>query len=173
MKRILLLAFMCSLPLLLLAQDNQDYLLTMNKDTLFGKIKINPHWETITFVHHKKRVNFHATTIQYFGIYKDGKYQHYKSINDIDGTDFFVEILSEGKIKLYKAAEQYFRFARFEHFEVIYYVGSSDDELVPMSELEFNIFIKNIAKEFPHLAQELEQLSFGEFPKLVAMYNRL
>lgn len=118
--KILIISLLYSFPLLLFAQSNPDYILTMQKDTLFGTIKNNLDWESITFVHHKKKVYFHAATIQYFGIYRAGKYLRYKSIKDKDGTDLFVQILNEGKIKLYKATEQYQRFAKFIHLEKVY-----------------------------------------------------
>lgn len=168
----LIYLFFC-FPLFLFAQSNPDYILTMQKDTLFGNIKNNLDWESITFVHRKKKVYFHAGTIQYFSIFRNGAYLKYKSIKDTNGNNLFVQILSEGKIKLYKAAEQYHRFAKFIHFETVYYVGPSDKDLVAMSELDYAIFIKNITKEFPELAPELKLLSFENLPKLVARYNDL
>ncbi len=172
-NKILLISLLCSFSLAIFAQNNTDYILTMNQDTLFGSIKNNLDWQSITFVHNKKKIHFHAATIQYFGIYRDGEYLRYKSIKDTDGSDLFVQILSEGKIKLYKAAEQYHRFAKFSHFEEVYYVGPSDDQLVAMNKMAFATFMKNVAKEFPDLAPELKLLTFEELPKLVVMYNEL
>lgn len=172
-NKIFIISLLSTLPLLIFAQNNKDYILTINQDTLFGNIKNNLDWESITFVHQKKKVFFHAGTIQYFSIFRNGEYLRYKSIKDTNGTNLFVQILNEGKIKLYKAAEQYHRFAKFNHFERMYYVGPSEEDLVAMNELDYSIFIKNIAKEFPDLAPELKLLSFENLPKLVAMYNEL
>lgn len=170
---IVLIIFWCFLPLSLISQAPKDYILTMQRDTLFGKIKSNMDWESITFVHNKKKINFHASTIKYFGIFREGKYRRYKSIKDVDGVDLFVQILNEGKIKLYKAEEQYFRFSRFTYFNRVYYVGPSDDNLVMMDEEDYHNFINVIIRENPHLKKELKQLSFDELSKLVAMYNQL
>ena len=100
-KNFILIGILLSLSVSLLAQNGVDYIVTLAKDTVYGKVRFNPSTNVIVFSYHGDKMNFHASTIEHFGIFRKGKLHIYTSIvNDWKET-VFVEVLTEGKLNVY------------------------------------------------------------------------
>ncbi len=171
-KRILLLVLLSGFLTVSFAQKNKDYILTLRKDTVFGKISLNPADQHITFTHHRKRIYFHPKTLQAFGIQnKDGSYRMYKSITNLRGKSMFVEILDEGPVKLYKYNKSE-EVAQVKRHRKLYYIGRSDQRLATLTPDTYTRTMKVLLKDHPTLLAKAEKISYNQVPELVASYNR-
>ncbi|MEM6320783.1 MAG: hypothetical protein AAF960_24165 [Bacteroidota bacterium] len=171
-KGILLSIMVTALTLVASAQEGQDYILTLRKDTIFGKIKFNTRESHITFMHKRKRIHFHPKTLPAFGIYDKKKgYRCYKAITNAVGKSMFVEVLNEGKVKLYK----YKILADFQHGthqRDYYFIGRSDNKLVTLTPRSYSVAMRALIKDYPELIPELERTSYQQVPNLVASINQ-
>jgi len=156
------------------AQKNKDFILTLHKDTIFGKIKINPENQHIAFTHQRKRIYFHPKTLQAFGIYqkKEKTYQIFKSITNVNGQSMFVEVLDEGKVKLYKYKKSEI-IAEAKYHKEWYYVGRTDKKLVTMTPDSYERTMKGILKDNPSLLTQIGHISYNEVPQIIASYNQI
>lgn len=171
-KRIYLLLFFACICTLAIAQKNKDFILTLSKDTIFGKVSISPESAHITFQHKRKKLYFHAKTLNAFGIYnkKDG-YKYYKSIKNGLGNSIFVEILDEGPfIKLYKYAKRE-KIENNYHTRNLYYIGRSDKKLSTITPASYEHAMRVLVKDHPDLLTEIERISYKEVPNIVASLN--
>lgn len=171
-QRLTLFLLLILLPILGFSQQNKDFILTLNQDTLFGKIKINLKSDLITFIHNKKRINFHAKTINSFSIYHAGNYKHYKTVCTANGKELFVQILKEGKLNLYKLQQNATDFYSYK-LDNKYLVGSSDKNLITVTPNSFERFLKVLVKDHPTLVAQLDKTKFKDVPEIIASYNRM
>ncbi len=172
-KRFVLLTFLSCICAFVFAQKNKDFILTMNQDTVFGKVTLNTSVAHITFKHKRKRVYFHPKTLKAFGIYdKNTGYKYYKSITNARGTSMFVEVLVEGSFKLYKY-EKTEMIANSKYTKNLYYIGRTDERLSTITPDSYENAIKVLVRDHPTLSVEAEQSSFQEFPNLIASLNQL
>lgn len=154
------------------AQKNQDFILTLRKDTIFGKIHLNQKESHITFTHKRKRVYFHPRTLQAFGVKKkNGTYQVYKSITNGRGKSMFVEVLNEGSVKLYKYQKTQI-VAQVQYHKDLYYIGHSDKKLSTLTPDTYTRTMKILLKDHPQLLAKADKIAYHQVPDLVASYNQ-
>lgn len=170
-KGILLFGLLLGFATFTMAEQPKDFILTMNKDTLYGKIKPFLRSSYIVFEYQKKKLYFRAPTLHFFGIYKDGTYHYYKSIKNKDGKSIFAEILEEGKLKLYshRVNEPHLP---IPHQKPHYYIGNSDDKLVAITSNSYTHQLTYFVKDNPQLLTELREGNFKDVPKIVGVYNK-
>ena len=171
-KRILTIGLLLSVLSIVIAQKNKDYILTLRKDTLFGKIKTNFQSELITFIYKRKKVYFHPSTIKSYGIYDRRKYLRFKSIKNSSGDWLFVQILDEGKVKLYRY-KRYVTTTEATYLKDLYYIGRSDDRLISIKRETFEQVMKGLILHHPSLLPQVNESTFKDVPAIVASYNRL
>jgi len=173
MKKVILFIVLTSCILTTsFGQKNQDFILTLRKDTIFGKISISPEDQHITFKHKRKRVYFHPKTLQAFGVKeKKGGYKMYKSITNLKGRSMFVEILDEGPVKLYKYNKSE-EVAKTKYRKNLYYIGLSDETLSTLTPETYTLTMKVLLKDHPSLLAKAEKISYNQVPDLVASYNQ-
>jgi len=172
-KRIFLLTFICCICTFTFAQKNQDFILTLNKDTIFGDVTLNASVDHITFKHKRKRVYFHPKTLKAFGIYnKMTGYKYYKSITNGKGISMFVEILTEGPFNLYKYEKTKIK-ANMNSTKNLYLIGRTDEKLSTITPASYKNAIKALVKKHPTLSNKAKKSSFQEFPTLIASLNEL
>ena len=169
-KGILLVGFMLVFTLIGTAQKNQDFIISLTKDTIFGKVYLHDA-PKVTFKHQRKKIQFHPSSIGYFGIYEDGQYQMYKSIKNAKGFAAVVKVLSEGKLKLYEYKKKY----NFQNptSSSTYMIGFSDDKLFTLSTAYFNAVIKGLIEDEPSILTQLATTEYQKIPELVNAYNKL
>lgn len=173
-KEILLFVLCCCMSAICAAQKNKDFILTLHKDTIFGQVKINLKNDHIAFTHQRKRVYFHPKTLQAFGIYNktEKDYRLFKSITNALGKSMFVEILNEGKVKLYKYQKDEI-IAEAKYHKEFYYIGRTDKNLVTMTPDSYERTMKGIVKDHPKLLTQIAHISYKEVPQIIASYNQL
>lgn len=173
-KKIYALLFFASLCTFAIAQKNKDFILTLNKDTIFGKVVINPSVDHITFTLKRKRIYFHPKTLKAFGVYDKKKgYKYYKSITNARGTSLFVEILEEGpSFKLYKYMKKE-RVANGHYTKNLFYIGRNDEKLTTITPDSYENAMKVLVRDHPNLLTKVERLSYQEVPTIVASLNEL
>ena len=172
-KGILVTLFVISWSILGISQNNQDFILTLHKDTIFGKVKVYPQEEYIIFTHRRKKIYFHPKTLQAFGIYnKDKTYTLYKSIINARGNSIFVEIINEGPVKLYKYNRKKEE-AISRYFKDLYFIGKSDTKLSTMTPETYTRTMRVLVKDYPNLLNKVEKISYHEVPQMVELYNQL
>lgn len=166
----LLLSIAFSLSSLLWAQENKDFFLTMQGDTLYGKIKLDGRSNTIVFQYQGDKVEFHASTIEYFGIYKKGKYRTYKTIQNDKQKEVFVEVLTEGTLNLYRydtSGDD--RYEKEDSFR--YFICEEDMVTMRVTPKSYKSILKLCCKNQPQLlAQRIE---YQDVPKIIEAYNDL
>ena len=170
-KEILFLAICFCLTTICFGQKHKDFILTLHKDTLFGKVKMsvsNPH---ISFTRQRKRVYFHPKTLQAFGLYDKVKktYKIYKAITNRRGKSMFVEVINEGKVKLYKYKNQE---GVTKIHQEYYYIGYSDQQLFTIRPNTYEKTVKVFVSDYPNLVAKVAQSSYQEVPQIIASYNR-
>lgn len=172
-KRIYLILFITSICTLAFAQKHKDFILTLNKDTIFGNVTLNTSVAHITFTHKRKRVYFHPKTLKAFGIFDKKKgYKYYKSITNNRGTAMFVEVLDQGPIKLYKYQKRE-KIANAEYSKSLYYIGRSDEALSTITPNSYEQTMKALVKDHPALLTQVERISYQQVPNIIASLNQL
>ena len=172
-KGTLLLLFLCCLCSITFAQKNKDFILTLHKDTIFGKIKFVPESTHITFTHKRKRIHFHPKTLDAFGILsKNGTYRFYKSITSAQGVAMFVEVIDQGPVKLYKYRKRD-EIAKSNFIREFYFIGRNDEKLVTMTPDSYERTMKVLVKDHPKLLNKMDKVSYQEVPQIIASYNQL
>jgi len=158
------------LPLSLCGQKGKDFILTISQDTLYGKIKFNQKPGIITFRYKGKKVAFHASTINYFGVNRDGITRVYKPLVNNWKKDIFVEVLSEGNVNLYyydTAGNDLYTSA--DPFR--YYIGNSDIYPIRMSPRSYRFLMKMMVTGQPDLLAQLS--GYEDVPRIIKRYNQL
>ena len=173
-KEMLFFVLCCYFSLPCFAQKHKDFILTLHKDTIFGQVRTNSEADHITFIHQRKRIYFHPKTLQAFGIYKKESkgYQVFKSITNARGQSMFVEVLNEGKVNLYKYQKNEI-IAQAKYHKELYYIGHSDNKLIPMTPNSYARTMKVLVKDYPNLLTQLEHISYNEVSQIIASYNQL
>jgi len=160
----------CCLQYFASAQTNKDYILTLQQDTLFGKIRVELGREPISFKYKKLNLDYHPSTIQSFGIFREKEYRRFKTLKSPSGkAAFFVEIIVEGKNNLYKFDDKYI--SNPKQLRYIYFIENEADELSPISSSTYQRKLGRMLKDYPHLLSILEQSTFAQVPQLIQQYN--
>lgn len=167
-KNFILSSIFLILPLFLCAQSGKDFILSLNQDTLFGKITFSLKAETISFKHKGKKTNFHISTLTYFGVNRNGKNLVYKTLINHWKEYIFVQVLSEGKLDLYHYDTKYNeRYTRSDPYR--YYIGNTDIYPIRMSPRSYrHILERMITDQSSLLAQ---QYNYEDVPKIIKQYN--
>lgn len=172
-KDSLLIWIFCSLSFIGYTQQKQDYLLTLKQDTLYGKILSQSHGlAPITFIYESQKMNYHPTSIQFFGLFRNNIYQHFKTLRSEKGQAFFVQIIENNGIKLYKYKEEHI-YPNSTLVRYVYLMGPTDDQLTTLSSSNYQRILNDFLKEEPALLAQLENTSFQEVPELIKQYNEL
>jgi len=174
MKKYTILSWIfCCLSLMGYAQSKQDYLLTLNQDTLYGKILTEQAGlAPIIFIYKRQKMNYHPSSIQFFGLFREQVYQHFKTLKSEKGRAFFVQIMATGNIKLYKYSEEHiFAYATLRRY--VYLMGTTDDNLTSISSSSYQRILGNFLEDTPSLLAQLANTTFDEVPQLIKQYNAL
>lgn len=172
-KDSLLIWIFCSLSFIGYTQQEADYLLTLKQDTLYGKIlSQSTGLAPITFVYGGHKMNYHPISIQFFGIFRNNIYQHFKTLRSKKGQAFFVQIIANNGIKLYKYKEEHI-YPNSTLRRYVYLMGPTDDQLTILSSSNYQRILNKFLKEEPALLAQLENTSFKEVPQLIEQYNKL
>lgn len=174
MKKVIFLSWIfCCLGILGHTQKMEDYILTLKQDTLHGKILTEPSGlAPIIFIYERQRMNYHPSSIQFFGIFRDKEYQHFKTLKTKEGRAYFVQIIVVGKIKLYKYSEEHI-FPNATLNRYVYLMGTADEALTTISSSSYQRILGDFLKEQPALLSKLENTAFEEIPQLIELYNEL
>ena len=173
MKKCVYLCYIfCCFSFLSHAQKGKDYMLTLQKDTLFGDIFLQRGIDPIVFKHKGLKMNYHPSSIQFFGIFRNNGYQHFKVLRSKQGKAVFVEIMGIGKIYLYKYTEEHI-FPNLTLNRYVYLMGESDEKLTTISSSSYQRILGHFFKKNPALLTQLATTSFAEVPKLIYQYNQL
>lgn len=165
------LLFLC-LPFWVFAQTNKDYILTIEQDTLYGRIVVNQGKDPISFKYDGHKLTYHPSTIQYFGIYRDAQHRKFRSLSSPSGRRFFVEVLLEGTVNLYKLTEKHL-YANSTLDRYVYLLGSSDEALTTVTSSSYQRILKLFLVDYPHLQTKLTNTSFAEIPQIIQEYNQV
>jgi len=170
-KGIYLCCIFCCLSFLSHAQKGKDYILTLQKDTLFGEILVTQGIDPIAFKHQGHKMSYHPSSIKYFGIFRNKAYHHFKVLKSKEGKAVFVEIMATGKINLYKYTEKHI-FPNSTLNRYVYLMGASDKQLITFSSSSYQRILGHFLKKRPSLLAQLTSSSFSEVPKLINQYNQ-
>ncbi len=172
-KEIILCWIFCGFSVWGFSQKTKDYLLTLKKDTLFGKILTEKRGlAPIVFVYGKQKMNYYPSSIQFYGIFRDKTYQHFKTLKSKEGKAFFVQIIANGNIQLYKYLEKHI-YTHSTLRRYVYLMGRSDEQLMTISSSNYQRILGDFLKEQPSLLSKLTTVSFAEVPQLIHQYNQL
>lgn len=170
MNRKITISFICCLlSISMSAQQGADFILTLNQDTLYGKIKFSRNDKSVTFRHNKKKTKFKATTINYFGLQDQNEMKVYTVATLYPREDVFVEVITEGEVNLY-----YYDTRQSKHYidgdEYRYFVGNSELEPIKISPRSYKGILKYFLKEQPALLNELQD--YEDVPRIIKKYNQ-
>jgi len=84
----------------------------------------------------------------------------------------FVEVIDQGKLKLYKYKKSEI-IAETRYHKEWYYIGRTDQKLVTMTPDSYERTIKGIVKDYPSLLTQIEHISYNEVPQIIASYNQI
>ncbi len=168
--RIFYCLLFCCLHSFAFSQTNKDYILTLQQDTLFGRIQVELGREPISFKYKKMNLDYHPSTIQSFGIFREKQYHRFKSMKSPSGkASFFVEIMVEGKNNLYKFDDKYV----FDNKKLryLYFMESEAHGFFPISSSTYQRILGRVFKDYPNLLSMLEQSTFAQVPQIIKQYN--
>lgn len=146
-------------------------MLTMQQDTIFGNIKMEQGLDPITLSYQGLKARYHPSSIQFYGVYRNNQYQHFKTITSKGGRSLFVEIMERGAVDLYKYSELHIR-ENEVYDRYIYLIKNIDDKLIYMSSSSYQRILANFLKKHPNLLTQLAISSYEEVPKLIKQYNQ-
>lgn len=168
--RIYLCLLFCCLHYFAFTQSKKDYILTLQQDTLFGKIQVELGRDPISFKYKKLNLDYHPSTIKSFGIFREKQYHRFKSMTSPSGNvSFFVEIMVEGKNNLYKFDDKYIMDNK--KLRYLYFMENEANELFPISSSTYQRILGRVLKDSPSLLTVLEQSTFAQVPQLIRKYN--
>ncbi|MEM1120469.1 MAG: hypothetical protein AAGJ18_08450 [Bacteroidota bacterium] len=144
----------------------------MQKDTLFGKISMDVGKLPITFIHHKRKFNYHPSTIQSFGIFAEKGYKIYETLKSKEGHSIFVEVMVQGKLNLYKYTEKR-NLKESIRYRYVYFFGFSKDALSIMSSSSYQRILGEFFRAYPDVLSELKRTTFENVPSLMEYYNAM
>ncbi len=158
------------LPLFLYSQNDKDFILTLNQDTLYGKVSFNPKAKLVSFRHKGKKTFFHVSTLTYFGINRNGNTQVYKILVNHWKEYIYVEVLSEGKLDLYYYDTKYNeRYTRADPYR--YYIGNDTMHPIRMSPRSYKYILKYMLTDESELLAQLSD--YEDVPRIVRQYNQM
>lgn len=154
------------------AQKTQDFIIDLNRDTLWGKIKLPARSQVLTFKIDKTKVQFRPNSLLLFGIYSKKKEDHtiYKSIRTYKGEKKFLKVLAEGSLQLFEE-KRYKSNNRGLYVSTIYYVGRTSESLRLVNPFTYEQVMQNFLKDSPRTTQKLNQATFYDIPELVKVFN--
>jgi len=159
----------CLLSISMSAQQGEDFILTLNQDTLYGKVKFSRNDKSVIFYHKKGKIKFQAATIGYFGLHEKNKMKVYKVARMYPREDVFVEVITEGEINLY-----YYDTRESKHYIngdlYRYFISNSELEPIKMSPRSYKSILKYFLKEQPDLLEELQD--YEDVPRIIKKYNQ-
>lgn len=170
-KSIFYCYFLCCLSFSSNAQNGKDYILTLQKDTLFGEILMEQGLDPIIFKHKGLKIQYYPSSIQFFGILKDNKYHHFKSLKSKYGRAVFAQIMATGKTQLYKYSEKHL-FPNSTLSRFVYLMGATDNQLTTISSSSYQRILRDFFKDTSTLLSQLTNTSFDDVPKLIKQHNK-
>ena len=171
-KAISLSVFLFITSLLLEAQIHGDYIVTLKEDTIYGEIKYKPFSKQMVFHYNKRKFVFNPGSLKFFGTYRNGQYQHYKTLRPTGWELIFVQVLTEGKLNLYHYHHLDERYPP-PHVRRLYFLGPTDKKLATISTRSYGPVIKFMFKDYPSISGKASRSTFDEVPGIVAAYNQL
>lgn len=171
------LLFLCSFLLFsssIFAQKQQDFIINLNSDTIWGKIKIPNHSQKITFKTADSKAIFQPNSLLVFGIYNKRKQDHtiYKSVRRNKTEKVFLKVVHQGKLQLFEE-KQIRTNRRSSYQQIFYYMGRTEESLHLMIPNYYEAVMEHYLKEQPLLASKLKQSTFYDIPNLVLAYNNI
>ena len=156
-----------------LSQKNQDFIIDLNQDTLWGKIKLPARSQVLTFKIDKTKVQFRPNSLLLFGIYNKHQkdYIIYRSIRINKKDKQFLKVIAEGDLQLFEE-KLYRSSSRGLYVGTIYYVGRNKESLYFTNPYTYENVMTLLLRERPVIAQRLEQATFYDIPELVKAFNR-
>jgi len=154
------------------SQKNQDFIINLNGDTLWGKIKLPARSQLLTFKVDKTKVQFRPNSLLLFGIYNKNKKDHiiYRSIRTFKNEKKFLLVLAEGDLQLFEE-KRYKSSNRGLSIYTIYYVGRTRESLQLMTPYTYEEVMQHFLKDRTQIAQKLDQATFYDIPELVKAFN--
>ena len=167
-KVILLLGIFFFLSFALPAQEGKDFILTLRKDTLYGKIKLNLKANMLTFDYRGNKVSFQAKTIEEFGIFRKGQTHVFKTITNNRDEEIFVEVLAEGTLNLYRYFTSGNSLYEEDTVGYRYYLNKLNEGYIRVSPRSYKNILKKMVKNQPYLLAQFEDV-----PRIIQAYNNL
>ena len=115
-------------------------------------------------------MNYYPPSIQFFGVFRNNIYRHFKTLRSKKGQAFFVQIMANSRIKLYKYTEEHI-YPNSTLKRYVYLMGPMDDQLITLSSSNYQRILNEFLKGKPALLAQLENTSFKEVPQLIKRYN--
>lgn len=170
-KNILLGWIFCCLCIWGHAQKKEGYILTLQQDTLYGELLMESSGlAPITFIYEGQKMQYYPPSIQFFGIFRDKEYQHFKTLKSKNGRTFFVQRMAIGNITLYKYSEEHI-FPNATLNRYVYLMGVSDEALTTISSSNYQRILGDFLEGQSTLLAKLADTSFEEVPQLIRIYN--
>ncbi len=165
-KTISLLGIFLFLSVALTAQEGKDFILTMHKDTLYGKIKLDLKTNILTFEYQGDKVSFKARTIDQFGIFRKGQTHVYKTITNDWNEEIFVEVLVEGTLNLYRYFTSGNALYEKDAVGYRYYLNKENEGYIRVTPRSYKNILQKMVKNKTYLLAQFEDV-----PMIIQAYN--
>ncbi len=165
-KTISLLGIFLFLSVALTAQEGKDFILTMHKDTLYGKIKLDLKTNILTFEYQGDKVSFKARTIDQFGIFRKGQTHVYKTITNDWNEEIFVEVLVEGTLNLYRYFTSGNALYKKDAVGYRYYLNKANEGYIRVTPRSYKNILQKMVKNKTYLLAQFEDV-----PMIIQAYN--
>ena len=172
MKKYHLLFLALFLLARLQAQKQQDYIISMKRDTFYGKIKLFSYSNKIVFKNKETKAIFYPEMVLSFGIYKKEQQEYvlFKPIRTYGQQKVFLKVLSEGSLKLYEHVKHEVSRTGVS-VNTYYYLGRTKESLQLLVPDYYEPVLGYFFKDNITLTKQLSQTTFYDIPELVSQFN--
>lgn len=170
LKSYLLFSFL--LGSLISSAQQQDFIIPLNGDTLWGKIKLTTRTQKLTFKTAGTKVNFSPKTLLSFGRYnkKDHTHTLYEAVNLGNTRKVFLKVLAAGKLKLFEES-RVIGGRRITYVQTLYYVGKTANSLNLIVPTYYEALMCHLTQDIPHISEKIKESTFYDIPDLVKKFN--
>ena len=174
MNKLPLFLVVCFLFISFLCIAQQDFIINLNGDTLFGKVKLTTRTQKLTFKTKKDKVHFYPHTALSFGRYNktNQAYDVYQSVRIQKQEKAFLKVLVRGKLQLFER-RKVFGGNRSVAINTCYFVGRTVESLQLIAPFYYEGIMNHYLKEIPQISQKLQKATFYEIPELVEEFNQV
>ena len=146
----------------------QDYILTQQRDTLFGSIKkISTSKNQLTFKYQGQKILFNPHGLLEFGIAQRNQHTVYRSIQLAGGGRGFARVVQEGLLTIYQVSD-FTTEEDVNNYQKLFYLLAPDGRLLKLTLENYPTLLQAVVDRFSAKNAVPADLKYHQIPDFMA-----